>query len=372
MNFVDLANRIQSDIQSLPLETIGYQFLESKNHSSVRILDLIDSATKDCEQPLKQRLKSEFEGLGPIEELSKDQEITEILINSFDQIWFEKNGQLFSHHDQFANELTYKNFIERICQTAGVIVNIEKPFSDGKFGQFRIHIGSHAPTYGKFQISLRRQNQNPWSLSELEKIGWANSNNLETIRSWIKTRKNFLVIGETSSGKTSVLNACLKDLAHNDRCVVLEDTDEISIPNLVSTKLLTRFDSNGVLPSIDLSDILKQSLRMRPDRLVIGEVRGAEAKDLLLALSTGHQGSMGTLHAGSAHQALMRLEMLVQIGAPQWSLTTIRRLIALSLHGILMVGRDENGRRKLKSIHQIASLEETGILLENIFQEDLN
>jgi pilus assembly protein CpaF len=162
----------------------------------------------------------------------------------------------------------------------------------------------------------------------------------------------------------------LQELPQNERVVVLEDTAEIVIPNDASTRLLTRHDSHGLLPTVDLTELLRQSLRMRPDRLVVGEVRSAEAKDLLLALSTGHQGSMGTLHASSASQAILRLEMLVQLGAPHWSLTTIRRLLGLSLNGIVVVGRNAQGERKLQSIYELSAVEETGVLLDPVFQED--
>ena len=133
--------------------------------------------------------------------------------------------------------------------------------------------------------------------------------------------------------------------------------------------MLTR-QQNPHLPSIDLTELVRQSLRMRPDRLVVGEVRTGEAKDLILALSTGHRGSMGTLHASNPHQALIRLEMLVQLGAPHWSLQAIRKLIGLSLDGIVCVTKTKEGKRRLKSIHQITSVEETGILLECLLQEN--
>src|SRR5690606_15616349 len=147
--------------------------------------------------------------------------------------------------------------------------------------------------------------------------------------------------------------------------VTIEDTSEIRLPNAVSVGLLTRRDLNGTLPAYDQSDLLKHALRMRPDRIVVGEVRGAEAKDLLMALSTGHEGGMGTLHADSARQAVLRLEMLVQLGAPQWSVRAIRHLILLGIHAIVVVKKDRNGRR-LDSITRITSLEDTGFCFEPV------
>jgi pilus assembly protein CpaF len=147
--------------------------------------------------------------------------------------------------------------------------------------------------------------------------------------------------------------------------VILEDTDELPRPNSASTKLLTRSLASAELPEITLADLLRQSLRMRPFRIVMGEVRGAEAKDLILALATGHSGSLGTLHASEARQALLRLEMLIQLGAPQWSVQAIRQLIQLSVD-VLVVCGNRDGHRCLEGIFRVAALESFGFLLEPI------
>jgi len=131
-------------------------------------------------------------------------------------------------------------------------------------------------------------------------------------------------------------------------------------------KLLTREDPHGILPAIDQTQLVKRSLRLRPDRIVMGEVRGSEAKDFLMAMATGHSGSFGTLHAQDASQALIRLEMLIQMGAPQWSLTAIRRLIQLSLDYIIITGRAATGERQLKGVFRLCSLEDQGFLVEQV------
>jgi pilus assembly protein CpaF len=370
MTFLQKALKIQSEIQNLPLDAIGFQSFESKQQSSVRISQLIAQEAKELDNTLQFRLQSEFEGVGPLVTLIEDESITEIIINALDEIWYEKQGKLFRLEDRFASELTYQNFIERVCQEAKVQVSLERPFVDGRFRNFRLHLVSSELTRSGFILTLRRQSANPWTLRKLQEQGWTTENGFQILKSWIEQKKSFLVVGETGSGKTSVLNACLQELPQNERVVVLEDTAEIVIPNHASTRLLTRVDCHGLLPTVDLTELLRQSLRMRPDRLVVGEVRSAEAKDLLLALSTGHQGSMGTLHASSASQAILRLEMLVQLGAPHWSLQTIRRLMGLSLNGVIVVGRDSSGQRKLKSIYELSAVEETGVLLDPIFQEN--
>jgi pilus assembly protein CpaF len=215
-------------------------------------------------------------------------------------------------------------------------------------------------------LCLRRHPKNPWSFERLANSGWASASQIEILKNILAEKKSFLVVGPTGAGKTSVLNACLGELSDCERNVLIEDTEELYLPNDCSTRLLTRTDAKGLLPNIDQAILLKQALRMRPDRIVVGEVRGAEAKDLLMALSTGHEGSMGTLHASNPHQALMRLEMLVQLGAPFWSNQVVRRLIFLSLQYIIVVNRDHSGQRHLEGIYALTSLEDTGFLLEKL------
>lgn len=186
----------------------------------------------------------------------------------------------------------------------------------------------------------------------------------EKLKTFYKDKKSLLIIGPTGTGKTSLVNSLLKLSKPLERIVCLEDTDEIKLPNTLSTKLLTRMDLHKRLQDFELSDLIIQSLRMRPDRLILGEVRGKEAKDLLMTFSTGHKGGIATLHAENPKQALWRLEMLVQMGAPSWSNDGIRRLIKLGIDYVITLGFEGN-KRKLTGIHKIQSLEPTGFLFKN-------
>jgi pilus assembly protein CpaF len=283
----------------------------------------------------------------------------------------EQEGRLTQVQDQFASDLTYQNFLDRLNLLTGLQISVEKPVAEGDFQNFRVHWIGRYLTKNYDALSFRRHPENPWTFRRLREHGWSSQKGLDGLMTIIDERKNFLVIGETGSGKTSVLNACLQSLRASERAVILEDTKELSVPNSVSVRLLTRPLLSDAITEVNLTDLVRNALRLRPDRIVLGEVRGAEAKDLLLALSTGHAGSFGTLHAGNAHQALLRLEMLVQMGAPQWQANIVRKLICQSLHYIVTVGKNRDGQRKLKSIHHLTSAEETGILLETVFQEDL-
>jgi pilus assembly protein CpaF len=316
-------------------------------------------------ETIKDRVKNEFFSCGPIEKLIEDPTITEIIINGQNSIWYEKAGQLHVWQDKFFSQVSFHNFIHRITADSKIQANLDHPYADGFWRQFRVHLIIPPLAQGGAHLSLRRHPDCPWTFSRLAEAGWAPPDALCYLKELLHQQKSFLIVGPTGSGKTSVLSACLQELNTNERIVTIEDSSEIHLPNPVSVKLLTRHDHQGILKSVDQSELLKQSLRMRPDRIVMGEVRGAEAKDLLMALSTGHKGGMGTLHADSAKQALYRLEMLVQMGAPQWSLRAIRHLIYFGLHAIVCVTRT-NGVRKLESINRITSLEETGFCLEKV------
>jgi pilus assembly protein CpaF len=327
---------------------------------------LIDDTIKSLKTEEQKKIREDFDGHGPLDEFINDPEVSEILVQSYKDIWIEKYGQLKFTNKFFFTEKNFYRFVDKICSEANCIVSIERPFADGKWNNLRLHIAAPPATKNSPLLTLRKHPEDSWNLNKLFLNQWCSEDSLHTLKQIIKNKWNFLVVGSTGSGKTSVLNSLLQEM-QNERCLVLEDCEEVVLPaHGPSTRLLTRVDNNNMLAEINLNDLLRQAMRMRPDRLLIGEIRGGEAKDYLLALSTGHAGSFGTLHAESAQQALMRLEMLVQMGAPQWSLDTIRRLIHLSLHCIIVLERTTCGKRKLKGIHQLHSLENNGFILEEI------
>ncbi len=365
-NFENAAQKIQLEIDGLIMGEFGVvgSGRATATEQEQKIRDLIVRETPIC---LQSRMLEEFMGCGPLKPLLEDETLTEIIVNGPFQIWYEKSGTLLAHDDRFTSLLTYTNFLERVCLEAQIQVTLDQPTADGKWLNFRLHISGSYLTKEHTVLCLRRHPKIPWNFEKLEAQGWCSDEGRRLFEEIVARRENFLIVGSTGSGKTSVLNACLQLLEPNQRVVAIEDSDELILPNQVSTKLLTREDPFGVLRTIDQSFLVKQALRMRPDRIVMGEVRGVEAKDFLMALSTGHQGSMGTLHASHPRQALIRLEMLIQMGAPHWALSAIRQLIFLSLKHIIITGRDKEKKRVLQGIYEISSLEDTGFLIERLF-----
>lgn len=349
------------------LESQDFTFSElSQQEKKQKEMAVLKNIQSQLPEYLQTRLELEIHGFGALTIHLQDETITEILVNQYDTIWVEKNGRLHSVAEHFICHNSYLRIVERICEEAKAYIDLERPQIDGKFRDFRLCLVGPGITANNYYLSLRRHPQNPWSLEKLRHTGWCDANDLDHLKKIVHEHQNILVIGGTGSGKTSLLNALLIETSAHERSILIEDTMELNQPNAASIRLLTRTSVRDGLSEITQTELLKKSLRLRPDRLVMGEIRGDEAKDFLLLLSTGHRGSMGTLHANDPQQALGRLEMLVQMGAPQWSLTTIRRLIFLSLQYIVVTGRCSDGQRKLNGVYRLQALEEMGFLLEKL------
>lgn len=329
--------------------------------------DFMDTCVAEKDSSVRKRIEAEFFGLGPLSGLMDDPLVTEIMINSYDQIFYERGSSVERLADSFVSAKSYRNFISRFILENEINPDLRKPTADGKWRNFRFHLILE-PLAKATTLTLRRQSQKIFPLTDFFDQSMAANQALVEVRSWLKNDFSFLIFGPTNTGKTSFLSCLMSHLPKSNRVLTIEDTDELILPNSISTKLLTRNSLDKDLLSYDQSDLVIQSLRMRPDRLVMGEIRGGEAKDFLLALSTGHKGSIGTLHSEDPHQALLRLEFLVQMGAPHWSVQAIRKLIKTSLYGLIELGRFD-GKRQIRGLYKIASLEPSGFCIETLFQK---
>ncbi len=334
-------------------------------HQMKSTYDCIFQKCEALPQNVKGRVQCEFFGLGPLDALVACPRVTEVIINSYNNIWFEEGGGLKRLKDSFLSHITYTNFVLRLCQQSQVQTHLNQPFVDTMWRGFRVHIIQPPLVKGQVHMCLRRHPDSPWTLERLQEANWCTAQEADFLSLLVRDKKSLLIVGPTSTGKTSVMNALIQKIPHNERLLIIEDTDELSCPNAASVKLLTRTSGMGQLRDYLQDDLLKQALRMRPDRIAVGEARGSEAKDLLMAFATGHSGGFCTLHAQTAHQALYRLEMMIQIGAPQWSVQTVRKLIGLCVPYILVL-ENTKGSRRIKSIERVASLEPTGFCLERI------
>lgn len=363
MQFASL-NELVEDIYDsyLPLNNLNQQFMKSDNETSFK-KNVLEKITP-LSQSEQNRVVNEIFHWGPISELLNDQSIFDILIQGPDNIYYENNQGLLQLNDGFLSQRSFNNFVERLCKHANILINHKDPFGNGKIDHHRIHIIA-PPIANQVTITLRQHQRQLLTMDELHSTHFITSEQEQFIYELINSNKNFLIVGPTGSGKTTFLNSLLNVTPKDQRLVIVEDTDEIQSANSLTCKLLSRDICPETLKPVTMEDLVKQALRMRPDRIIVGEVRGQEAKDLLQALATGHKGSAGTIHADSAQQALLRLEMLIQMGAPQWSLHSIRQLIKMGLDYliVLQANRQQKG---LKEIYKIGSIESFGILLEEV------
>ncbi|MFZ3230819.1 MAG: ATPase, T2SS/T4P/T4SS family [Pseudobdellovibrio sp.] len=360
---VEKINRIFAQQKKLADSSWDIDAIENQKNNNLQTL--IDHETTALTDVQKKRIHSEFSGFGCLDDLLVDDEITEILVNRFDQIFFEKHGCLIQSTDHFFSEQTYFSVLDRLSQKCNSYLNREKPFVEAQYKNWRITILFSELSRGSNLLSIRKQPNDVWTLERLKKLDWCTDQQFKLIENIFVNQKNFLVVGGTGSGKTSFLQSLLQKFSETERAVIIEDTQELHPPNQSCCSLLTRQDPSQSVADVTMDDLLKRALRLRPDRLVIGEIRGAEAKSLLMALATGHDGSFGSMHARTASEALLRLEMLIQMGAPQWNLKSIRNLIAMTLQNIFVVEK-LNGKRRLSGIYQITSVEENGILLQRL------
>lgn len=309
--------------------------------------------------------QNEIQAYGPITDVVKDPEVTEICLNAQGEIYIEKSGKLLRLNKTFSCLESFENTIRKILQECGEKIDLSCATVDTNWLNFRLHCVGPPLCKKGYSMTLRRKSLHQFTLEDLANNSWCSEGQREHLEQLVKERQNVLVIGPTNTGKTTCINASLQKLSKLERVIFIEDTDELQVPNGASIKLMTREDPEAGLKTYDQKDLLRQSLRMRPDRIIIGEIRGDEAKDYIQALATGHRGSWSSLHAEKPRQALARLEMLVQMAAPQWDRQSVRELIFYGIDFIVCLENKE-GHRRLSAIHKIASLESTGFCFDQV------
>jgi Flp pilus assembly CpaF family ATPase len=303
--------------------------------------------------------------VSPIERLLEDEEVSDILVEAFDRIWIERKGELEQANVRFINAETYQIYLENLLAALHKSIDDVRPYldfvlSDGSRG----HLIVPPLTDGSRYLSIRKKKKSMLSLDQLNERGMFSPTALQAIRASLNQRKNILISGSTGSGKTTLLKSILCEIPEKERTIVIEDTPELSIDRQNTAFLYSRTDSLSQLPAITLRELVRQSLRMRPDRIIIGEVRGEEALDLMHAMNTGHRGCLGSLHANSNRDALSRLQGLIQMSSSTLSENAMRDLIARNLHLLLHCARDIDGKRRVSEYSFVRGIDQNQILLE--------
>ena len=304
-----------------------------------------------------------------LEDLLADEEITEIMINGPSNIFIEKNGKVVKSKETFSSEEKLNDIIQNIVAESNKIVNESNPIVDTRLKDgSRVNIVLPPAAVDYSIISIRKFPKEQMTMKRLESFGSISSEQIELLRKLVISGYNIFVSGGTGSGKTSFLNALGEFIPEDERVITIEDSAELQLKNV---KNLVRLEARNAnlegKNEITIRDLLKSSLRMRPDRIIVGECRGAEALEMLQAFNTGHDGSLSTGHSNSCKDMLSRLETMVLMGA-EIPLPAIRQQIASGIDIIVQLGRLRDKSRKLLEISEILGIDNDEIKLNTLYK----
>lgn len=309
----------------------------------------------------------EVAGLGPLEPLLADPTIDDIVINGHKRIYIERNGTLERIGSRFRNETHLVNIIQRIVSPIGRRVDETTPFVDARLPNgARVNIVVPPIAIDGPIVSIRKFKQIPLSGRDVVDSGTLSQPMLDYLAAAVRARLNVLICGGTGSGKTTLLSILSGFISAQERLVTIEDAAELQLRQPHVARLETRNQTAEGTPAVTARDLVRNALRMRPDRIILGEVRGGESLDMLQAMTTGHDGSMATLHANNAQDALYRLELLMGFGGLRTDVATLRRQISSAIQLVVHMQRIESQRR-IVSISEIAGIEGDTVTMHEMF-----
>ena len=314
-------------------------------------------------------VQHELFGLGPLEPLLKDPTISDILVNSHKTIYIERRGKIERTNVQFKDDEHLMRVIERIVSSVGRRIDESSPMVDARL-QDGSRVNAIIPplSIDGPVVSIRRFGSDPLKMSMLIDYNALTKDIADMLQMVVTARLNILISGGTGAGKTTLLNALSGYIPENERIVTIEDSAELQLQQPHVVRLETRPPNIEGRGEVTQRDLVKNALRMRPDRIVIGEVRGGEAIDMLQAMNTGHDGSLTTVHANTPRDALARLETMIQMTGMRLSDRAMRQQIASALNLVVQVARMSDGSRRVTSISEITGMEGETITMQEIFQ----
>jgi pilus assembly protein CpaF len=308
-------------------------------------------------------------GLGPIEEFLRDPQVSDILVNGSDQIYIEKAGVLHKTNARFRDSEQVLQVIQRIAAQVGRRIDESSPMLDARLRDgSRVNaiippLSLTGPT-----LSVRRFGTIKLDTRTMVEAGSLTEDMAKFLQACVSARLNVVISGGTGSGKTTLLNMLSRWIPNNDRVITIEDAAELQLQQEHVVRLETRPNNVEGKGEVTQRSLLKNSLRMRPDRIIIGEVRGAEALDMLQAMNTGHEGSMTTVHANSPRDAFMRLENMVSMGGLNFPIQAIRQQMTSAIDILIHLSRLTGGHRKVVYISEVTNMEGEMVLMQDIFR----
>jgi len=316
-----------------------------------------------------QELRAEADGFGPIDQLLRDESVSEVMVNGASQVYVERNGMLEMTPVKFLNDAHVMRVIEKIVSPLGRRIDESSPMVDARLPDgSRVNaiippLAVRGPT-----VTIRKFAKEPFQVSDLVGFGTLSAQMASFLQACVAARLNIVVSGGTGSGKSTTLNVISSFIPDNERVVTIEDAAELQLRQAHVITLETRpanIEGKGI---VSIRDLVKNSLRMRPDRIVVGEVRGGEALDMLQAMNTGHDGSLTTVHANTPRDCLRRLEVMVLMAGMDLPLRAIREQVASAVDLVVQQARLRHGGRKIVKISEVMGMEGDNVVLQDLFE----
>lgn len=373
--YSDLKERVHKDF----IETVNQQDISlfgvkgEQEEELLKIMDsLIESKAPKISRTERSRLLKEIYndvmGLGPLEALLNDDDITEIMVNGPSQVYVERKGKLELSDVVFKDNTHVMNIINRIVSTVGRRIDESSPMVDARLkGGSRFNAVIPPLSLVGPSMTIRKFSKKPFTAGDLIKFGSLSPKMVAFLEACVKGRMNIIVSGGTGSGKTTLLNVLSSSIPNNERIITIEDAAEIQLNQEHVVTLESRPPNLEGSGQITIRDLVRNSLRMRPDRIIVGEVRAGEAIDMLQAMNTGHDGSLTTAHANSPRELMSRLETMVLMSGMDLPVRAIREQIHSAIDLVVHQARMKDGSRKVVNITEVVGMEGDTITLQDIF-----
>jgi len=368
---VRLHRRLIEEINLSALEKLPEE--EIRNHiqqlvSQYVLVERLALNTQELAEFVSEIL-DEMTGLGPLEPLLKDGTVNDILINGHECVYVERGGILEPTGVRFKDEAHLLRIINKIVSAVGRRVDEAHPMCDARLlDGSRVNVAVRPVAIDGPLMSIRKFSKKPFNLNKLVEVGALRPQMAEVLAAAVKARITLIISGGTGSGKTTMLNALSAFISEKERLLTIEDAAELQLQQPHVGRMETRPPNIEGKGEIRQRDLVKNALRMRPDRVILGECRGEEAFDMLQAMNTGHEGSMATVHANTPRDAISRLEQMIGMAGMPMTVASIRGQIAAAIRVIVQLSRQSDGKRKVMSIAEITGLESDIIQMQEIYK----